>query len=100
MATLLILLLSLLPQSAEPWTHQLDLEPMLRDAQTLQKLTIMYDSPLKQGFELLFVSGDGSLILQRYPGRPMPTADIPTCKEKIDQAKVKEVISVLLGNHF
>ena len=79
MATLLILLLSLLAQSAEPWTHQLDLEPMLRDAQALQKLTIMYDSPLKQGFELLFVRGDGFLIQQRYPGRPVSTTEKKPC---------------------
>jgi len=100
MATLLFLLLSLLTQSAEPWTHQLDLEPLLHDAQTLQKVTIMYDSPLKQGFELLFVRGDGILIQQRYPGRPVSTTDVPTCKGKIDQVKVKEVISQLVGKHF
>jgi len=100
MRTLLILLLSLLRQSAEPWTPQLDLEPMLRDAQMLQKLTIMYDSPLQQGFELLFVRGDGSLILQRYPGRPMATTDLPTCKEKVDQAKVKELVKLIVSKHF
>lgn len=100
MRTLLIVLLSLSPQSAEPWTHRVDLEPMLSDAQMLQKLTIMYDSPLQQGFELLFVRGDGSLILQRYPGRPMATTDLPTCKEKVDQAKVKEVINLVFSNNF
>ena len=70
--------------------QQLDLEPMLHDAESLRKLTIMYDSPLQQGFELLFVHGDGSLILQRYPGRPMATTDLPTCKTNVglDQVKI------------
>jgi len=100
MGTLLILLLSLLPQSGEPWAHQLDMEPMLRDSQMLQKLTIMYDSPLQQGFELLFVRGDGSIMLQKYPGRPMARTDIPTCKEKVDQAKVKELVSLVVSRYF
>ena len=100
MKTLFLLLLSLLPQSAELWKHQLDLELMLHDAESLKKLTIMYDSPLRQGFELLFVRGDGSLILQRYPGRPMATTEIPTCKEKIDQTTVKELVSLLVSRHF
>jgi hypothetical protein len=100
MTTLLIVLLSLLPQSAEPWKHQLDLEPMLRDSESLKKLTVMYDSPLQQGFELLFVRGDGSLILQRYPGRPMATTDLPTCTEKIGQDQVKKLASFIASKHF
>jgi hypothetical protein len=39
----IFLLLLLLPQSGEPWKHQLDLEPMLHDAESLKNLTIMYD---------------------------------------------------------
>jgi hypothetical protein len=100
MTTLLIALLSLLPQFAEPWKHQLDLEPMLRDSESLKKLTVKYDSPLQQGFELLFVRGDGSLILQRYPGRPMSTTDLPTCTQKISQDQVKKLASLIANKHF
>jgi hypothetical protein len=100
MTTLLIVLLSLLPQSAEPWKHQLDLEPMLRDSESLKRLTIMYDSPLQQGFELLFVREDGSLILQRYPGRPMATTDLPTCAEEISQDQVTKLAGLTGSKHF
>jgi hypothetical protein len=34
MKTIFLLLLSLLPQFSEPWKHQLDLEPMLHDAES------------------------------------------------------------------
>lgn len=100
MRTLLIVVLSLLPRCPEPWTHQLDLESMLHDAQRLEKLTIMYDSPLEQGFDLLLIRGDGSLTLQKYPGRPTGTTDLPTCKGKVDQAKVKEIVSAVVNRHF
>ena len=112
MRTILIVLLSLLPQFAELWKHQLNLEPMLRDSESLKKLTIMYDSPSQQGFEVLFVRGDGSLILQRYSGRPiattdipipgraMPTRDVPTCTERIGQDQVKILVSLVASKHF
>ena len=100
MTTLLIVLLSLLPQSAEPWKHQLDLEPMLRDSESPKRLTIMYDSPLQQGFEMLFVRGNGSLILQRYPGRPMATTDLPTCAEEISQDQVTKLAGLTGSKHF
>jgi hypothetical protein len=100
MRIILIVLLSLLPQPAELWKHQLNLEPMLRDSESLKKLTIMYDSPLQQGFELLFVRGDGSLILQRYPGRPMATTDMPTCTERISQDQVKMLVSMVASQRF
>jgi hypothetical protein len=99
MTIFLIALLSLLPQLAEPWKHQLDLEPMLRDSESLKKLTVMYDLPLQRGFELLFVRGDGSLILQEYPGRPMSTTDLPTCMQKVGQDQVKELAS-LISEHL
>jgi hypothetical protein len=100
MKTIFLLLLSLLPQFSEPWKHQLDLESMMHDAESLKKLTIMYDSPLQQGFELLFIRGDGSLILQRYPGRPMATTDLPTCKETVGQERVKKLVSLIVSRHF
>jgi len=100
MRTILIVLLSLLPQSTESWTHQLNLEPMLRDSESLKKLTIMYDSPLQHGFELLFIRGDGSLILQRYPQQPMATTDMLTCTERISQDQVKTLLSLVASKHF
>ena len=100
MTILLIVLLSLLPQSAELPKPQLHLEPMLRDSASLKKLTVMYDSPLQEGFELLFVRGDGSLILQKYPGRPMATADLPTCKANVGQDEVKKLVSSMVSRHF
>ena len=100
MRILLTLLLSLFSQSTEPYKQQLDLVLMLRDTQKLQKLSIMYDSPTPHGFRLLFVRGDGSLILQSYPGRPMATNDVPTCEGKVDQDKVKELVSLIIGKHF
>jgi hypothetical protein len=55
----------------------------------LKEMTIMYDSPLQQGFELLFVRGDASLILQRYPGRPMATMTSRHVREKSTKTKSK-----------
>jgi hypothetical protein len=96
----IIWLLALLPQSTEPYKHQLDLESMLRNTQALQKLTIMYDSPTQHGFQLLFVRGDGSLILQWYPERPVATTGLPTCKAKIAQDEVKKLVSSMVSRHF
>jgi len=93
-------LLSLFLQSIEPYVQQLDLVPMLHDTRALQKLRIMYDSPTQHGFQLLFVYGDGSLILQTYPGRPMATSDVPTCREKVDQNKIKDLVSLIISKHF
>lgn len=100
MRILLSLLLSLFSQLTEPYKQQLDLAPMLHDIQALQKLRILYDLPTQHGFQLLFVHGDGSLILQTYPGRPMGTSDIPTCRARIDEDKVKEVVTLFISGHF
>jgi hypothetical protein len=100
MRIFLTLLLSLFSQSTEPYMQQLDLVSMLQDRQALQKLTIMYDSPTQHGFQLLFLRGDGSLILQSYPDRPVATSDIPTCRGRVDEAKVKEVVTLIIRRHF
>ena len=100
MKIFLTLLLSLFSQATEPYRHQLDLVAMLQDRQALQKLTILYDSPTQYGFKLLFVHGDGSLVLQTYPGRPTATSDSPTCKERVDEARVKEVVALITSKHF
>jgi hypothetical protein len=39
----------------------------------------VYAPPSHQGFQLFFVRGDGSLILQIHPQRPTARTDIPTC---------------------
>ncbi len=100
MRIFLTLLLSFFLQSTEPYVQQFDLVPMLHDTQALQKLRIMYDSPTQHGFQLLFVHGDGSLILQTYSGRPMATSDVPTCRERVDQDKIKELVRLIISKHF
>ena len=103
MKLLLVWLLFLMPQITEPYKHRLELEPMLEDAVALRKLTIMYDvsEPLvHHGFQLFFVRGDGSLILQAYPQRPIATTDIPTCRNKVSQDKVKDLVSLIINRHF
>jgi len=100
MRSFLAILLCMIPESTEPFTHQLDLQAMMRDNQGLQKLRIMYDWPTEHGFHLLFVKGDGTLILQAYPRRMMATNDVPTCKERISPDKVKEILGLMIERHF
>ena len=100
MRIFIAILLCGFPQSTEPYIHQLDLEPVMRDDQTLRKLSIMYDSPTEHGFQLLFVRGDGTIILQTFPGRPIAANDVPTCKERISQDQVKDLLSLIIKRHF
>lgn len=100
MRLLFAFILVLLPQGTEPIQHQLDLEPMLHDADALKKLTIMHQQPGDRGNQVFFVCGDGSLIFQAYPRRPMPTPEIPTCRNKVSQEKVKELLRLLIQKHF
>jgi hypothetical protein len=73
---------------------------MMRDDQRLQKLKIMYESPTEHGFHLLFIKGDGTLILQAYPGRMMARDDVPTCKERISPYKVREILGSMIERRF
>lgn len=100
MKVLLVWLLFLMPQATEPYKHRLELEPMLQDAEALRMLTVLYQPPAHHGFQLFFVRGDGSLIVQGYPQRPIATTDIPTCRNKVSQDKVKELVSLLVNRHF
>ena len=100
MRILLAILLCLIPQSTQSFTHRLDLQAMMRDYQSLQKLRIMYDSPTEHGFHLLFVSGDGTLVLQAYPRRMMAASDIPTCKERVSPDKVRGILSLMIDKRF
>jgi hypothetical protein len=96
----LVWLLVLLPPATALYQHRVDLEPMLQDAEALRKLTIMYAPPSHQGFQLFFVRGDGSLILQIHPQRPTARTDIPTCLNKVSQGKVKDLVSLIIHRQF
>ena len=100
MRSFLAILLCMIPQSTESYTHQLDLQAMMRDNQGLQKLRIAYYSPTEHGFHLLFVRGDGTLVLQTYPRRPMAANEVPTCKERISPDKVKEILRLMIDRRF
>jgi len=100
MRLLFAFILVLLPQGTEPIQHQLDLEPMLHDSDTLKKLTIMHQQPGDRGNQVFFVCGDRSLIVQGYPKRPMLTLAVPTCRNKVSQEKVKELFRLLIQKHF
>jgi len=79
MKVVLAFFLLVLSQAFDSERHALDLEPLLQDPATLQRLTVVYRPPIHKGWiQLFFVRGDGSLILQAYPDRPMAVTDIPT----------------------
>jgi len=91
---------TLLPNAAEPYKPQLDLEPMLHNDNALGKLVIMYDSPAGHGFRSFFVRGDDSLVMQTYPGRPMATTDMPTCRGKVARDEIRDLIKTMIERHF
>jgi hypothetical protein len=89
--------LVVLPQAFESERHRRDLEPLLQDPAALQKLTVVYLPPGQKGWiQLFFVRGDGSLILQAHPDRPMAITDIPTCRTKVDQDVVKNLVQLII----
>jgi hypothetical protein len=95
------LLLAFLSQAAEPRLHQLDLEPMLHDPAALEKLTIMYQPPGHSGWsQVFFVRGDGSAILQACPDYLMANTDVPTCRAKVSQDMVKDLVRQIIRRHF
>lgn len=101
MRVLLAFLLVILSQTVESERHAFDLEPLLKDRAALQKLTIMYLPPIRMGWSQVFVvRGDGSLILQAHPDRPMPVTDIPTCRANIGQDAVKNLVRLIIQRHF
>lgn len=101
MRVLLALLLIILPQAVESERHQFDLEPLLNDPVALQKLKVIYSPPTRKGWrQVFFVRGDGSLILQAYPDRPMPVTDIPTCRANVSQDAVKDLVRLIIQTHF
>jgi hypothetical protein len=101
MRFLLTLFLVILPQAVESGRHAFDLEPLLKDPAALQKLKIMYLPPIRRGWGQVFVvRGDGSLILQAHPDRPMPVADIPTCTARVSQDAVKDLVRLIIQKRF
>ncbi len=100
MRTILALLLTFLFQAAEFQQRQLDLEPLLRDPAALQKLRILYQPPSQEDYQAFFVYGDGSLVWQAYPNRPMSLSGVPTCKNKVSPDKVKDLVRLIIRKHF
>jgi hypothetical protein len=101
MRVALAFLLFVLPQAFESERHTLNLEPLLQDPAALQRLTVVYRPPIHGGWvQLLFVRGDGSLILQTYPDRPMFVTDVPTCRAKVSQDAVKDLVRLIIQRHF
>src|SRR6266481_2401853 len=101
MRIVLAFLLIVLPQVFESEGHRLDLEPLLQDPVVLQRLMVVYQPPVHKGWiQLFFVRGDGSLILQAHPNRPMAITEIPTCKAKVSQDVVKNLVQLIIQRHF
>jgi len=44
--------------------------------------------------------GDGSVIKQATPDRPMPIADIPTCTEHISVERAKALVQMIIQKRF
>jgi len=101
MRVVLAFLLFVLPQAFESERHSLDLEPLLQDPAALQRLTVVYQPPIHKGWvQLFFVRGDGSLILQAHPDGPMAVTDIPTCRARVSQDVVKDLVRLIIQRHF
>jgi hypothetical protein len=101
MRIVLAFLLIVLPQAFESERHRLDLEPLLQDPAALQRLTVVYLPPSQKGWiQQFLVRGDGSLILQAHPDRPMAVTDIPTCRAKVSQDVVKDLVRLIIQKHF
>ena len=94
------ILLVFLLQAAEPQRHQLDLEPLLRDSAALQKLKILYEPPSPKSYQAFFAYGDGSLVWQAYPRRPMSLLEVPTCRSRVSPYKVKNLVSLIVQKRF
>ena len=100
MRLIFTLLLGFLLQAAETPRHQLDLEPLLGDPAALQKLKILYEPPSHKSYQAFFVYGDGSLVWQAYPNRPMSLTEVPTCRDEVSLDKVKNLVRLIIQKHF
>ena len=100
MRVIFAILLGFLLQVAEPRQHQLDLEPLLRDPAALQKLRILYSPPVRKTHQEFVVFGDGSVILQAYPNRPMALTEVPTCRSKVSPDRINGLVRLIIQRHF
>jgi hypothetical protein len=74
---------------------------MLQKDEALQQLLIAYWPPSQKGWhQAFFVRGDGSVIKQATPDRPMPVTDIPTCTEHIGVERAKALVQLIIQRHF
>ena len=101
MRVALCLALMIFPQSPNSSIRRPDLEPMLHKDEALQRLLIVYWPPAQKGWnQVFFVRGDGSVVKQATPERPMAVTDIPTCTEQIGLEKVKALVRLIIQRHF
>jgi len=100
MRLIFALLLICLLQTEEPQRHQFDLEAALRDETALQKLKIRYMPPCHESCQAFFAYGDGSLIWQAVPNRPMGPHLVPTCRNKVSMDTVKNLVRLIAEKHF
>src|SRR5712692_11288429 len=101
MRLLACVLIAALAQGMGSSSERPDLTPMLADEEALQHLLIAYWPPSEKSWrQTLLVRGDGSLILQALPVRPMPVTDIPTCTEHISTDGVKTLVRLILQSIF
>jgi hypothetical protein len=101
MRAALCLALLLLPQNPSSEIRFPDLKTMLQKDEALQGLLIVYWPPVQKGWQqVFFVRGDGTLIKQATPDRPMPVADIPTCTERISVERTKALVRLIIQKRF
>jgi hypothetical protein len=94
------LVLAVLLQAAATQRHQVDLESLLRNPAALKKLKILYEPPVQGTYRGLFVYGDGSVVWQAYPNRPMAVTDVPTCRNTVSSDTVKHLVRLMIQKHF
>jgi hypothetical protein len=58
------------------------------------------DGPCHESCETFFVYGDGSLIWQVVPNRPMAPTVIPTCRRKVNSDVVRKLVRLIIEKHF
>lgn len=91
----------LLTQGKEPTRH-LQLESMLSDPENLKKLRIMYEYVPEgnHGSQILLIYGDGSIVYQAHPQRPLAAPQIPTCRTTVGEEEIRHLIMAVVQRHF
>lgn len=97
----LCLVFMIFPQSPSSETPVPDLQTMLQNDEALQKLLIAYWPPGQKGWHhVFFVRGDGSVVKQATPDRPMSISEIPTCAEQVGLERVRVLVRLIIREHF